>query len=87
MDGKININLAQFMIDRAKGIAKIVKLNGVPHYTARRFDEATGEPVPALHALNEADVQATIAQFEQAAAAAKQLLADIQSAEEKLAAK
>jgi len=40
------LNLAQYAENKAKGLAKIVNVEGLLHYVERRFHPQTGEPTP-----------------------------------------
>lgn len=81
----IQFNLTDFMRARLLGTGKVVKLNGVPHYSKRQFNPDTGEQIAVLIQLGEEDVKADIEARKVALASLEQLLADIQNAPEKLA--
>ncbi len=80
----VQIPLASYIADSDAGKVRIVKLNGVVHYTAKRFDEATGKPIPHLIPLDRTGVENAKKQCEAQLAALTRMLADIDSAEERL---
>jgi hypothetical protein len=80
------INALTYLSDRKDGSVKVVKLNGVPHYTKRAFCPETGAPKPALIPMDVERIQEQTAEMEKAVAGLKALIDDAANAEERLSA-
>lgn len=79
------INITNYLRERTAGTAKVVKLNGVPHFTSRRFNPTTGDPEPVLVPINGAEIAKVLEAKRADVATLEAVLADIEAAEEKLA--
>lgn len=79
------IDLSDYLENKTTGVAQIVKLNGVPHYTTKGFDHKTGKPAPMLVPLDRASVEKQLGKLKNDAKIFTQLLDDIDAAPEKLA--
>jgi len=80
----VGLNLANYLADKAAGIANIVKLNGVAHYSKRMFNPTTGAPTPVLIPVDALAVQAALDQANAGVKTFTALLQDIEAAPEKL---
>ena len=78
----IQINVRDYIQAKAAGVTKVVRLNGVPHYTRKGFDPATGKPVPILVQLDRDQVDASIAQMESDLDNMRAMLTDMDAAQE-----
>jgi hypothetical protein len=76
------INLQEFMRGRESGAVKIVKINGVAHYSKKGFDPESGAPMPVLLPISKEDIERSVAGMESDLAAMKQLIADLDAAKE-----
>lgn len=52
MANEVRINLGSYLESKAKGVAKLVNVEGMLHYVERRFDPATGKATPAFVPLD-----------------------------------
>lgn len=84
MDRPVPVDLTNYLISKAAGTAKVVKLNGIAHYTDRRFDQTTGVPVPLLVPVDEKSIEKIIEAKQEELATLTQFLADVKAAVEKL---
>lgn len=64
------------------GTATIVKLNGMPHCTVRRYDPITGTPSPQMLPVPEKVLQDQKASLEADLAALNEMLVDVQNSQE-----
>ncbi|HEY4721711.1 MAG TPA: hypothetical protein VII92_07690, partial [Anaerolineae bacterium] len=55
---RLNIDVSKYVEQKAKGTVRIVLINGVHHYSMRRFDQETGEAIPVLIRIAIESVQA-----------------------------
>ena len=80
----MQVNIGDYIEAKAAGVTKIVKLNGVPHYTRRGYDPVKGTPVPILAPLDRDQIVATIGQMESDLENMQAVLADLDAAKEAL---
>ena len=85
----VQINLSNYLTEKAAGTTKIVKINGAPHYSIRKFDINTGAPTPALVRVSKESIaalktqsQLNIENFQRDIATFDAIIADIDSAQE-----
>lgn len=80
----ISIDIGAYMAGKADGTVRVIKLNGVVHYTQKRFDPNTAKPTPVFVALDDKGVAAVRAELQARVAALDELLRDIAAAPELL---
>ena len=85
MANEVNVDVSKYLAEKAAGTASLVRLNGVVRYTSRKFDPATGKPVPVLVPMDEAGLKTALGAAKAQVEVFTQLIEDFTKAEEKLA--
>jgi hypothetical protein len=78
----LNVNLGAYLHGKEKGTTKVVKLNGVTHYTEKRFDPTNGNPEPVFVRIDASSVAKVREALETQLAAVRALEADLAAAPE-----
>jgi hypothetical protein len=81
-DGRINIDVSNYLDLKAKGAARVIKVDGVCHYATKRFDSTTGAAQSMLVPMNRDQVVAARLQQQGTLDALDAVLADIDAAKE-----
>lgn len=79
---QLNIDISKYVKQKAQGTARIILINGVHHYSLRRFDPETGEATPVLIRIATESVQAERDRLTAVIAALDAVAADIAAAKE-----
>lgn len=78
----LQIDPLTYLENKAQGRVKIIKLNGQPFYTQRRFNQATGEPEPVLIQLDAKALKDMLERTTKVAEALVNMIADVEDAKE-----
>ena len=79
---EVQVNLSDYLTRKQAGTAKIIKLNGQPYYTERRYDPMTGKPVPLQVPLQRETLAKMVESTRNDLANAEAALADLDAATE-----
>ena len=80
----IEINIVDYAEKKEKGIKKVIKLNGRIYFAQQRFNSETGESEALLAPLEKKQLESALANLETNAIALRMIIADIDTAVEKL---
>jgi len=81
-EGQVSIDVSQYVKGKEKGTTRIIKINGQPTYTQRKFDPDTGEAIPTNTAISRSGVVKAIESIREQLVQLETVLADMDAAKE-----